>query len=179
MRTHGTRGRMMTGLIDNAWTEEILPGAHLVRLERRRDDRGYITKLWQAGGGAPIVEEVYMTAVHPGIVKGWHKHRIMTLRLVCVSGAVMVGLVDERTDDTRIRRLFLSDGKPPYTYCYSGLMVPPGVWTGFRAVEHSESAAVILNLASHAHDDAEMDRVLPSTWEEKFDWGPYDRGVSK
>jgi dTDP-4-dehydrorhamnose 3,5-epimerase len=172
----------MTNLIANPWTdadlrEEILPGTYLVRLGRHGDARGYITKLWQAGDDAPILGEVYMSAVHPGIVKGWHRHRTMTLRLACVSGAVMVGLMDERSEESRMRRLFLSDGKPPYTYCYSGLVVPPGVWTGFRAVEDSASAAVILNLASHPHDDAEMDRLPPYFWAQ-FDWGEYDGRVS-
>lgn len=150
---------------DSHNAEVVLPGVLRVQLERLTDARGYVSKLWQEPGFD--LKEVYLTAVNPGVVKGWHRHKQMTLRLVCVSGAVMVGL----GNGEKTARVFLSDGKPPFSYCYGGLIVSPGIWAGFRAVEGSGQIAVVLNLASHVHEDGEIERENISNLYPEFDWG--------
>lgn len=181
----------MTALPPNPFSdygsmEQIVPGAYRVPLGRLGDERGYITKLWQEAeapedDSAPLLREVYLSAVHPGIIKGWHRHKNMTLRFACVSGAVMVGLIyDNLPASVRplTGRIFISDGAPPYSYCYAGLLIEPGIWVAFRPVEGSGRTAVILNLASHVHADEEIERRYPRDFHPDFDWGDYDKARS-
>lgn len=169
----------MAGLVSNPLARDELierdffEGVRLIRLPQARDARGAVTKLWQKSFGCPLLGEVYLSSVNPGAVKGWHLHRIMTLRYVCVSGAVMVALHDRRYGAVGSTvMVILSDGEPPWTEHHKALIVPPGIANGFRTVHDATVPATVLNLANLPHDPSEIERIpledIP------FDWGAYE-----
>jgi dTDP-4-dehydrorhamnose 3,5-epimerase len=152
---------------------EPLPGVRLIRLPEARDERGSVTKLWQEAIGCPILGEVYLSSVNPGAVKGWHLHKRMTLRYICVQGAVLVGLHDMRGYESKsVPFVILSDGTAPWEAHRYALIVPPGVANGFRAVHQTIGGATILNLANMPHDPDEIKRIPLSDID--FDWGPHE-----
>lgn len=164
----------------------MISDVYITDLQSFRDERGIVMKgipnikiqhkllLEFDGENNPYCEigEVYFSRVNPDVVKGWHRHRIMTLHYVCVAGRVMVGLYDDREDSpTRgnIMKIELADQGVHYRM----ITIPPSVWNGFRALDGDVRGATICNFASHYHDPEEIERIHPDEAGFPFDWGAY------
>ncbi len=105
-------------------------------------DRGY------AGFG-----EAYFSTVHDGVVKGWKRHRLMTLNLVCIAGAIrFVVYGDDAASPVLDATL-----SPDSTELYRRLTVPPLFWVGFSGA--TAGVNIALNLASIGHDPDEAETV--------------------
>lgn len=117
--------------------------------------------------------EIYFSTVHPGVVKGWHLHTMMTLNYVCVYGEVIVGLYDERenspTCGERMKILLAENGDN-----YKLLTIPPFVWNGFRSSPHWAASSTVANCATLPHDPKEIRRMHPNDAHFEFDWGKYE-----
>lgn len=110
--------------------------------------------------------EIYFSTVFPGVVKGWHRHREMTLNYAVVAGAIQLALYDDRpTSPTfgEVAEIFPSETN------YVLVRVPPGVWNGFKGL--GASTSVVANCATLPHDPHEIERRdpldpgIPYTWE--------------
>jgi len=98
--------------------------------------------------------EAYFTRVNPGEIKGWNRHRKMTLNLVVPSGAVLFVVYDDRTG-SGTRDNFLCVEISPDNY--QRLTVPPGLWVGFKGVGNETN--LILDVADMEHDPNEVERL--------------------
>ena len=114
--------------------------------------------------------EVYFSCIEPDAIKAWRKHTRMTMQLCVPSGAVEVVLFDARADSPTkgtVQTVMLS---PQATETYALLIIPPGIWNGFRGV--GETTSVIANCASLPHDPSEAESLpsgdpsIPYTWPE-------------
>jgi len=114
--------------------------------------------------------EVYFSCIEPGAIKAWRKHTRMTMQLCVPSGAVEIVLYDPREDSkTRgvIQTVMLSPQAPD---TYALLVVPPGIWNGFRGL--GQTPSIVANCASLPHDPDEAqslpvdDPSIPYTWPE-------------
>lgn len=145
-------------------------GVRLVSRRIKKDDRGTVMHGLRADEAFGPVREVYFSTVAPNVVKAWHLHYRMTLRYLCVYGRVMVGLVDgrERKTPPLTAKVFLSPSEDEYQL----LIIPPGVWNGYRSM--TDSMAIVCNIADDEHDPTEIIRVHPKDAEWTFDWGPYN-----
>ncbi len=154
-----------------------MPGVMVWDLPWIDDDRGWVQLLGAPEMGGPLViGEVYASNVYRDYVKAWHLHKRMTLRYVCVSGAVDLGLYDSRfarADGTGFKSgkiRLRSQGE-----WYRAVTIPPGIWNGFRLpVTLTDDHATIVNCPDLVHDPSEIIRVPPNTF--PFDWGPYKGG---
>lgn len=107
--------------------------------------------------------EAYFSFIEPSVVKGWKRHREMTLNLVVPVGAVRFVIYDDRQDSSTyqmFQEVTLSKNN------YWRLTVPPMVWLGFQGIGNQEN--MLLNIASIQHDPNEADRKLvdeiPFVW---------------
>ena len=78
----------------------MIDGVVVKRLEVIPDERGSIMHMLRSDD--PEFEafgEIYFSTVYPGIVKGWHRHKNMTLHYACVHGRVKLVIYDEREVD--------------------------------------------------------------------------------
>jgi dTDP-4-dehydrorhamnose 3,5-epimerase len=112
-----------------------------VRHALRASDAGF------AGFG-----EAYFTEVLPGAIKGWKRHRVMTLNLVVVVGTIRFTIHDGAGSGRRRAEYVISaeDTAP-----YGRLTVPPGLWMAFQGVGRGHN--LLMNLASHEHDPTEAE----------------------
>jgi len=127
------------------------PGGNVLH-GMKLDDPGY------SGFG-----EAYFSIVESGIVKGWKRHRQMTLNMVVPVGAVRFVIYDDREDSSTYQMfqvVILSKNN------YQRLTVPPMVWMAFQGVGEQEN--MLLNLASIRHEPNEVDRK--SVNEISFSW---------
>lgn len=110
--------------------------------------------------------EIYFSVVYPGVLKGWHLHRRMTLNYAVVSGMIKLVLYDDRNGSpTRgeVQELFTGEDN------YALVTIPPGVWNGFKGI--GTKPAIVANCASEPHDPEEIVRMDPSAEEIPYDWG--------
>ena len=109
--------------------------------------------------------EIYFSVVYPGVVKGWHLHKRMTLNYACVSGMIKLVLYDDRNESStqgQIDELFLGESN------YVLVRIPPGVWNGFKGVGTGPS--IVANCATLPHDPQEITRLDPFQNHIPYDW---------
>ena len=98
--------------------------------------------------------EAYFSSVNQNCVKGWKRHREMTLNLVPIYGEIRFVIFDDRNPsvkhgsfmEVRLSRLN-----------YFRLTIPPGLWCAFQGIKRGENC--MLNLANIPHDPNESDNL--------------------
>jgi dTDP-4-dehydrorhamnose 3,5-epimerase len=135
-------------------------------LRRIPDERGVIFHMLREDSpGFERFGEIYFSVVYPGVVKGWHIHKRMTLNYAVPSGMIKLVCYDDREDSpTRgvVQELHVGE----YNYCL--VTIPPLVWNGFKA--EGTSPAMVANCATIAHDPDEIDRMDPFSEDVPYDW---------
>ena len=113
--------------------------------------------------------EIYFSTIYPGIVKGWHLHKSMTLNYAVVVGMIKLVLFDDRQDSpTRgeVNELFIGDNN------YTLVTIPPYVWNGFKGI--GNTAAIVANCGTEPHDPDEIMRMNPHDNHIPYDWSRND-----
>lgn len=149
----------------------MIDGVCVVPLRRVPDERGTILQMLRRTDDH-FVEfgEIYFTTIYPGVIKGWHKHREMTLNYACIEGRVKLVLYDDREDSPTcgaLLELFLGPDD------YSLVVIPPGVWNGMKGM--SSPYAIVANCATHPHDPARTTRLDPFGDTIPYDWAVQNR----
>ena len=145
-------------------------GVKVIPLRRIPDERGTILHVMSSKDAwFDRFGEVYCSTVYPGVVKGWHKHKKMTLNYACLYGRVKCVLFDERplsSTKGSIMEVYLGPDS------YNLLVVPPEVWNGFKGL--NDPFAMIANCATHAHDPVQSERLDPHSNTIPYDWARED-----
>lgn len=130
------------------------------------DERGKVMHMLKATD--PEFEkfgEIYFSVVYPGVVKGWHLHKVMVLHYAVPFGNIKLVLYDDRPDSkTRGELMELFIGQD--NYCL--VKVPIGVWNGFKGV--GVTPAIVANCATIPHDPEEIARMDPFDNHIPYDW---------
>jgi dTDP-4-dehydrorhamnose 3,5-epimerase len=147
--------------------EPMIDGVQVVPLRRIPDERGTVFHmLKRTDPHFKEFGEIYFSTVYPGVIKGWHRHKEMTLNYACVSGRIKLVLYDER-EGSRTRgnllEVFLGEDN------YALVVIPPDVWNGFKGM--SEPHAMVANCSTHTHDPARSTRLDPFTNHIPYEWG--------
>jgi dTDP-4-dehydrorhamnose 3,5-epimerase len=110
--------------------------------------------------------EVYFSVVYPGVIKGWHLHKQMTLNYAVPVGMIKLVLYDDREESPtqdELMELFIGESN------YALVKIPPGVWNGFKGI--GTESAIVVNCATLPHDPEEIvrmdpfDKHIPYNWE--------------
>jgi len=145
----------------------MIDGVKVVPLRRIPDERGTVMHMLRSTDPHfTQFGEIYFSTVYKDVVKGWHRHRQMTLDYACVSGRVKLAMYDDRpTSATRgeISEVFLGPDE------YALVVIPPGIWNGFKGM--SEPNAIVANCATHPHDPSASERLDPFENKIPYDWG--------
>ena len=146
----------------------MIDGISVRKLRVIPDERGYLMEMLRSDW--PEFErfgQVYVTAVYPGVVKGWHYHKMQTDHFICVAGMAKVVLYDGREDSPtqeEVNEFFMGYLNPIL------LKIPPGVMHGFKGI--SKEMALIVNAPTelYNYNDPDEYRVPPQTDEIPYDW---------
>ena len=150
----------------------IIEGVKVRKLRLVPDERGFLMELMRSdwvefeGFG-----QVYITAVYPGVVKGWHYHKIQTDHFVCVQGMAKVVLYDGREDSPthgEVNEFFMGRLNPIM------VKIPKGVFHGFKGI--GEEITLIVNVPTELYDYEQPDeyRLPAHTKEIPYDWARKD-----
>ncbi|MGH2364576.1 MAG: dTDP-4-dehydrorhamnose 3,5-epimerase family protein [Chloroflexota bacterium] len=135
----------------------MIEGLQVIPLRRIPDERGTILHMLKVTD--PHFQrfgEIYFTTIYRDVIKGWHKHREMTLNYACIFGRIKLVVYDERPGSAtagQLEELFLGPDN------YALVVIPPGLWTGFKGM--ADPFAIVGNCATHAHDPALTTRLDP------------------
>lgn len=135
-------------------------------LRRIADERGAVFHMLRED--APVFErfgEIYFSLIYPGVVKGWHIHKRMTLNYAVPVGMVKLVCYDDREQSpTRgvVQEVHVGELN------YALVTIPPLIWNGFKG--EGDQPALVANCATAPHDPDEIDRLDPFTNEIPYDW---------
>ena len=76
-----------------------IQGVSIRNLRRIHDDRGFLMEIFRSDW--PEFQkfgQTYMTTCKPGVVKGWHYHKLQWDHFVPIKGNALVALYDSRMD---------------------------------------------------------------------------------
>ncbi len=145
--------------------ESAIAGVQVVPLQRIPDERGTIYHMLKRTD-AHFVEfdEIYFASIYKDVIKGWHRHQVMTLNYACIWGRIKLALFDDRPDSPtrgQLMERFLGPDD------YSLVVIPPMIWTGLKGMSE---VAIVANCASHPHDPARSERISPFSDRIPYDW---------
>jgi dTDP-4-dehydrorhamnose 3,5-epimerase len=144
----------------------MIDGVKVIPLRRIPDERGTIFHMMRSTDAHfERFGEIYFSTIYPDVVKGWHRHREMTLNYACMHGQIKLVLFDERESSAtrgELMEIFLGPDQ------YSLVVIPPEVWNGFKGM--SDPYAIVANCCTHAHDPSRSSRLDPFDNHIPYDW---------
>jgi dTDP-4-dehydrorhamnose 3,5-epimerase len=144
----------------------VIAGVGVIPLNRIPDERGTVYHMLKSTDEHfSQFGEIYFSSVYPGIIKGWHRHREITLNYACIFGRIKLVLYDER-EGSPTRGELMEIFMGPDNYCL--VVIPPEVWNGFKGM--SEPYAIVANCCTHAHDPTRTTRLDPASRNIPYDW---------
>jgi dTDP-4-dehydrorhamnose 3,5-epimerase len=144
----------------------MINGVQVIPLARIPDERGTIFHMLKCTD--PHFRqfgEIYFSTIYPDVIKGWHKHREMTLNYACIDGRIKLVLFDDREASPTKGELMVIFLGPDN---YSLVIIPPEVWNGFKGM--SAPHAIIANCCTHAHDPSNSERMDPFSNRIPYSW---------
>lgn len=146
--------------------ESKIEGVEIIPLKVIPDERGMILHMLRRDERHfEKFGEIYFSIAYPGVVKGWHLHKSMTLNYAVVSGTIKLVLYDMRDKSPTkgsLEELFIGERN------YVLVKIPPGVLNGYKTIGAMPS--ILANCATEPHDPTEMIRIDPSDKSIPYDW---------
>jgi dTDP-4-dehydrorhamnose 3,5-epimerase len=146
----------------------VIDGVKVRQLRFIPDERGYLMEILRSDWKEfERFGQVYVTAAYPGVVKGWHYHKLQTDHFVCIHGMAKVVLYDRREGSPthgEVNEFFIGERNP------SLVKIPPEVVHGFKGV--GQGVALIVNVPTELYNYEEPDeyRLPYDTDEIPYDW---------
>lgn len=143
-----------------------IQGLEVAPLRRIPDERGAVFHMLREDDpGFERFGEIYFSTVYPGVVKGWHLHKEMTLNYAVPVGMVKLVCYDDRdSSPTRGELVELHVGELNYVR----VTIPPLVWNGFKG--EGTDTALVANCSTTPHRPGEIERLDPFDNEIPYDW---------
>ncbi len=149
--------------------ENLIEGVILTSLNIISNSKGDILHgMKKSDSGYSGFGEAYFTKIRTNEIKGWNKHKKMTLNLCVPMGKVRFVLYDER-EKSRTKGNFMQ--VEISVDDYRRLTIPPGIWLAFIGMDYGTN--LILNVADLEHDPDEINRLdiedssIPYNWNVK------------
>jgi dTDP-4-dehydrorhamnose 3,5-epimerase len=146
----------------------VIQGVVVKPLKVIPDERGFLMEIVRSDD--PFYEkfgQTYLTVAYPGVVKGWHYHKVQVDHFCALKGMAKVALYDDREGSpTRgeVNEFFMGERNPIV------LKIPAGVLHGFKGI--GVEPAYILNVPSelYRYDAPDEYRVPPHENDIPYDW---------
>lgn len=144
----------------------MIDGVLVVPLRKIPDERGTVMHMLRRD--APHFQkfgEVYFSTAYPGVIKGWHVHKVMTLNYAAIVGMIKLVLYDAREGlptKGQVQELVIGE------HNYVLVRIPPGVVNGWKCI--GITPAIVANCATEPHDPDEIERIDLFSPNIPYDW---------
>lgn len=112
----------------------------LIELNKINDEKGSVFHIIKNHDFN--IKEVYLSSLEKNIVKGWKKHKEMTLNLVVIKGNVLFTIIGNNIKT----QYMIGDNN------YCRIQIPPNNWVSFEGMDDEN---LIINCADMIHDPDE------------------------
>jgi dTDP-4-dehydrorhamnose 3,5-epimerase len=144
----------------------MIEGVKITEIQRIPDERGEILHMLRSDDTVfRKFGEIYFSRVYPGVVKGWHIHKRMTLNYAVPEGMIKLVLYDDRHESKtkgEIMELFIGESN------YALVTIPNNVWNGFKCI--GTKPALVANCSTEPYDPKEIERIDPLKNIIPYDW---------
>lgn len=120
-------------------------GARPLFIEHRihEDTRGFLYEIYRTDVGLPFdAKQVYCSAIRPGVIKGWHRHKEQWDFVTCVHGEIQLACYK---DDVEAGEEWVLSQRMA-----ASVIIPPMWWHGWRNI--GGETALIVNCVSVCYD---------------------------
>lgn len=117
-----------------------------------------LTYLKSGQNGYSGFGEIYFSKIKPNSIKGWKKHKRMTMNVYVIKGSIKFVFYDE------IKNIFSS--KKLTSKSNTRLFIGPNVWFAFQNMSKKES--ILANFSNIKHNKKEV--LKKNLKKIKFDW---------
>ena len=145
-----------------------IEGVQIVNLRKIPDERGGIFHMLRSSDPHfTNFGEIYFSKIYRSAIKGWHRHRDITLSYCVVSGMIKLVLFDSRDSSPtqgNIMELFIGDDN------YTLIIIPPGITNVHKGITET---ALLANAPNIPHDQlkpGEMERIDPFKNDIPYNW---------
>ncbi len=147
---------------------KLIDGVSTKELRLIPDERGYLMEMLRADDGIfQKFGQVYLSVAYPGVVKGWHYHKVQTDYFTIVKGMMKVVLYDGRPDSPthgEVNEFFVGELNPLL------VVIPPGVLHGMKAIGGAPGYLVNCPTEPYNYDKPDEYRVDPHETDIPYDW---------
>jgi len=146
----------------------MIEGVKVKKLKVIPDERGRLMEMFRCDDDLfTKFGQVYLSTTYPGVVKGWHYHKLQADNIVCVKGMLKLVLYDGRESSAtkgEISEFFLGEHNPLL------VQVPKGVYHGWKCI--SENEAFVINCPTEPYNYSQPDeyRLDPHSSEIPYKW---------
>lgn len=150
----------------------VIDGVQVKQLRVIPDERGRLMEILRCDDALfSQFGQVYMTTAYPGVVKGWHYHKVQTDNMAVVRGMMKLVLFDSRDNSPthgKVNEFFFGEHQPLL------IKIPPFVFHGFKAI--SDYEAIVINIPTMPYNYKEPDefRVHPHDNDIPYNWDRKD-----
>lgn len=146
----------------------MIDGVKVRPLKPIHDERGYLMEMLRSDW--PEFEkfgQTYITIAYPGVVKGWHYHKIQTDNFIVVKGTAKVVCYDNRPNSKtkgEVNEFFPGEKNPIL------VQIPPLVVHGFKAI--GGEAAYVVNVPTelYHYDKPDEYRIPYNSPDIPYNW---------
>ena len=148
--------------------KKLIDGVRVRQLQKIPDERGYLMEMLRSDWEEyERFGQVYVTAVYPGVVKGWHYHKQQSDHFVCLHGMAKVVLYDARPGSPtqgKVNEFFMGEERPML------LKIPPLVVHGFKGISPEMTLIVNVPTDTYHYDEPDEYRLPWDSPEIPYDW---------
>ena len=151
----------------------MIKDIHLKKLKAIPDERGRLAEILRSDDELFMkFGQLYFTTTNPGVVKGWHMHRIQVDNVACIKGMIKLVIYDQRADSPtkgEVNEFFIGD------HNLMLVQIPNNVFHGWKCI--SESEAIIINCPTELYNYEKPDQVNvdPHNSDIPYDWARKDK----
>jgi dTDP-4-dehydrorhamnose 3,5-epimerase len=146
----------------------MIEGVRIKPLKVIPDERGLVMEMLRCDD--EVFEkfgQVYLSVAYPGVVKGWHYHKLQTDYFTIVKGMMKVVLYDQRKDSPthgEINEFFMGEQNRIL------LVIPPFIVHGMKAVGTGPGYLVNCPTLPYDHNSPDEYRMDPHGAEVPYNW---------
>ena len=146
----------------------MIDGVKVRQLKPIHDERGYLLEMLRSDWPEfAKFGQMYITIAYPGVVKGWHYHRIQTDNFVVVRGTAKVVCYDNRDGSKtkgEVNEFFPGEKNPML------IQIPPLVVHGFKAIGGESAYVVNAPTERYSYEKPDEFRIPYTSPDIPYDW---------
>lgn len=109
--------------------------------------------------------EIYFSRINPGVVKGWHLHKVSISNYAVPVGHIKLVIYDPRDAFETFRKIMeIEIGEDNYQL----VTIPTGVWSSFKCI--SSTPALLANCATAPHNPKDVEKKEINSPDISYHW---------